>query len=106
MRCNLGYTLRYAKKMSLAAMAPRGSLASTQYCLANPGNEYLVYLPDGGEVTVDLSAASGTLAVEWMHPIEGTLTPGGTVVGGAKRAFRAPFGGDAVLHVGFSTHEE
>ena len=51
--------------MNLAAMTPRSTLASSRYCLADPGKEYLVYLPDGGEVTVDLSAASGSLAVEW-----------------------------------------
>src|SRR5262245_55206800 len=28
---------------------PHGELASTKYCLANPGQEYLVYLPEGGE---------------------------------------------------------
>lgn len=30
------------------------------YCPANPGNEYLIYLPAGGTVTVDLSAVNGT----------------------------------------------
>jgi hypothetical protein len=67
--------------MNLAAMTPRNDLSSTQYCLANPGKEYLVYLPDGGEVTVDPSAATGTLTVEWVHPVEGTVAPGGTTRG-------------------------
>jgi hypothetical protein len=83
--------------MNLADLTPRCELASTQYCLAHPGQEYLVYLPDGGEVTVDLSAAAGPLAVEWMPPVEGVLTPGGTAEGGAARTFTAPFAGDAVL---------
>jgi hypothetical protein len=95
----MGHTRTMADRMNLADMVPRNDLASTQYCLANPGKEYLVYLPDGGEVTVDLSAASGTLAVEWMHPVEGTITPGGTTTGGAKRVLKPPSGGDAVLHV-------
>lgn len=43
----MGYTLSYAMKMNLAAMAPRPDLCSTTYCLANPGFEYLVYLPFG-----------------------------------------------------------
>jgi len=80
-------------------MTPRNDLASTQYCLADPGKEYLVYLPEGGEVTVDLTAASGTLTVEWFNPGTGTATDGGTAPGGAKRAFKAPFGGHAVLYV-------
>ncbi len=64
----MGYTRDYADRMGLAATAPSTSLASTQYCLANPGKEYLVYLPDGGDVTVDLSAAAGRLNVEWFNP--------------------------------------
>jgi hypothetical protein len=95
----MGHTRTMADRLNLADMVPRNDLASTQYCLANPGKEYLVYLPDGGEVTVDLSAASGTLTVEWMHPVEGTITPGEAVAGGGKQAFSAPFGGDAVLHI-------
>src|SRR5262249_32990366 len=78
---------------------PAGELASTGYCLATPGREYLVYLPDGGDATVDISAAKGRLAVEWMHPITGKITNGGAMEGGAKRTLKAPFGGDAVLHL-------
>ena len=47
--------------MNLAEMVPHGELASTDYCLANPGQEYLVYLPEGGEVTVDLSGEHGRI---------------------------------------------
>ncbi len=95
----MGHTRAYAEKMNLAAMTPQGDLASTTYCLANPGQEYLVYSPGGGEVTLDLSAASGKLQVEWMHPIRGTITSGTVVSGGAKQSFVAPFRGDAVLYL-------
>jgi hypothetical protein len=56
-------------------------------------------LPEGGEVTVDPSAAEGGLAAEWMHPVEGSLTPGAGTQGGAKRTFQAPFAGDAVVRI-------
>ena len=94
----MGHTRRLAERMNLATMTPRNALASTRFCLANPGQEYLVYLPDGGEVTVDLTA-EGTFAVEWMHPVDGTMTPGEAALGGGNRAFKAPFNGDAVLHI-------
>jgi len=80
-------------------MVPHNDLATTRYCLANPGQEYLIYLPDGGEVKVDLTQAQGTLAVEWIHPVEGKTTPGEAVSGGEKRTFKAPFEGDAVLYL-------
>ena len=66
---------------------------------AHPGKEYLVYLPSGGTVTVDLSAAKGKLAFEWFNPTTGKTTKRGTTLGGARRQLRAPFKGDAVLHL-------
>ena len=98
----MGHVLRCARRMNLAAMTPQEKLASTGYCLANPakeGAEYLVYLPDGGRVTVDLSAAEGRLAVEWCEPKTGNVAAAAAVAGGAPREFSAPFSGDAVLHL-------
>ena len=43
-------------------MQPLPNRASTGYCLANPTGdhaEFLVYLPSGGNVTVDLSGGTG-----------------------------------------------
>lgn len=93
----MGQTRRLAAHVNLAAMTPHDELASTKYCLANPGVAYLVYLPQGGAVTVDLTAASGTLAAEWVNPLLGDITSGGTVSGGAKRELQAPAEGDWAL---------
>ncbi len=101
-RKNLGYALTYANRMNLVEMTPQPYLCSTGYCLANPiakGSEYLVYLPDGGSVNVDLSATSETLKVEWFNPDQGTKTAGGTTSSGGVKSFTAPFGGDAVLYI-------
>lgn len=99
LRANMGYTRAYAERMDLAAATPRGDLASSGYCLANPGSQYLVYLPDGGEVTVDISAADGGLAVEWLDPRTGQAVEGGLAEGGGPRRFSVPFEGDAVLYL-------
>ena len=99
LRLNLGYSLRYAKKMDLAKMTPRNDLASTQYCLANPGKEYLIYLPDGNKVTVDLSGEPGPFVVEWFNTRTGTAIDGGISAGNDKLEFTAPFDGDAVLYL-------
>lgn len=95
----MGQTLRYATRMNLATMTPRNDLASTKYCLAAPGSEYLVYLPTERGVTVDLSAVSGEVRVEWFDSREGIARSAGRVPGGGKREFRSPFDGDAVLHL-------
>jgi hypothetical protein len=95
----MGHARTCATRLDLAASRPAGELASTGYCLAVPGRQYLVYLPDGGAATVDLSGTRGKLSVEWIHPITGKITPGDAIEGGGQRTLKAPFTGDAVLFV-------
>ncbi len=99
-RNSLGHTRRLARQVDLASMLPRPKLASSGYCLAKatPADaEYLVYLPSGGDVTIDLSAASGKLAVEWVNGATGASSSAGAITGGAKQKLTAPFSGDAVV---------
>jgi hypothetical protein len=104
-RDNLGYVLRYSRRLNLARVTPRGSLCSTGHCLAQTpaaGAEYLAYAPSGGRFTVDLSAmpASRSLAVEWFNPATGETIPKDPVMAGSSsRAFTPPFEGDAVLYL-------
>jgi hypothetical protein len=95
----IGHTRTWASRMDLAAMTPSTDIASTGYCLANPGREYLVYLPEGDQVALTLPPAYGSLQVEWMHPVDGTIVPGGTLRAGARKYFAVPFVGPAVLYV-------
>jgi len=99
LRLNLGYALRYAKKVNLRLMVPRVDLASSQYCLADPGKEYLVYLPDGGKVTVMLPEESCNFVVEWFNPRTGMTTEVEKYTSQGKTDFIAPFSGDAVLYI-------
>jgi hypothetical protein len=86
--------------MDLAASTPRGDLSSTKYCLATPGKEYLVYMPNGGKATVDLRAVQGEVDVEWYLPTIDKLMKGAIPVkGGSYEVFEAPFETDAVLYL-------
>ena len=100
-RRSLGYTLRLARRVNLASMVPRKELASSGYCLAHASKsaaEYLVYLPEGGRVTVDLSQSAGEMKLAWLNPADGTVKHGSTARGGARREFLSPLAqGDAVL---------
>ena len=98
-RSAMGHTRRLSERVNVATLVPHPELASTRYCLARPGAEYVVFLPEGGEVRVDLSAAAGVMTVEWLHPIEGTSTPGESTEGGARRSLHVPFAGAAVVHL-------
>ncbi len=98
----MGLTAALARRVDMAGLAPASRLASTGYCMAGGvGVEarYLVYLPRGGSVTVDLSATAGHLEVTWIDPREGSLFRGAAIRGGASRSFSTPFEGDAVLYV-------
>jgi len=99
LRRAMGVSRHLADRVDLVAMTPHGELATSGYCLANPANEYLVYLPKGGEITVDLSEATGQFQVEWVHPVEGMVIPATAISGGAKRTLQAPFPGEAVAHL-------
>lgn len=99
---NLGYVLHYANRIDLNALTPRPDLCSTGYCLANPMDEnaeYLVYLPDGDSVVMDLSGSPSDLSVEWFSPDTGTMVNDMNVVGGGVHTFTSPFFGDAVLFI-------
>ncbi len=63
------------------------------YCLAQPGRQYAVYFPDGGDVSLDLSAAQGTLQLRWYDIGAGRWREGEGVEGGRKVALTAPAGG-------------
>lgn len=66
---------------------------NSKYCLAKPGELYLVYLPSGGTTEIDLSDAAGTLTIKWFNPREGgdpSIQGPDTVIGGGKGILTAP----------------
>jgi hypothetical protein len=98
-RDSMGYALKYSQLVDLSSMSPSSESCSSGYCLINPGREYLVYLPTGGTVRVDLSAASGSFVASWFSPLTGRTTSGGTVSAGIPILFTSPIDGDAVLYL-------
>lgn len=88
-----------ARRCDLARMAPRGDLASTGFCLADPGRRYLVYAPDEAEIVVDLSAAVEPLHTSWIHPTTGTIERSADAAPGGARRFRSPLHSDSVLEL-------
>ena len=111
-RKNIGYTRRYAEKINLNKMLPHGELSTSGYCLANPLEEYLVYLPEGGTVGMDLGHGGKRLFnVEWFNPATGGAITGKPIeiqpYSGNEYMgfdplgyeFTAPFDGDAVLYL-------
>jgi len=96
-RVSLGYTRMLADRMDLLSMLPLPDLASSTYCLANRGSEYLVYLPDGNEVVVNLEDAPGSFQAEWFNPNTGEFTQSGSIEGGGKVSLKSPYEGIGVM---------
>ena len=66
---------------------------NSRYCLARPGELYLVYLPHGGSADLDLTLATGRFDVSWFNPRSGgPLRPGSvrTLKGGGSSSLGAP----------------
>ena len=74
-------------------MEPRDDLVSKgAYCLAEPGQQHLVYLPSGGQVDVKL--ADGTYQARWFNPRSGHWTTIGTASGTKWTSPKSPGDGD------------
>jgi hypothetical protein len=74
-----------------------GNLKHTNehYCFAKPDEIYLVYLPAGGTVELDLSTAAGMYSLDWFNPREGgALQRASDRRGGEKAALSAPSADD------------
>jgi hypothetical protein len=100
-RAAMAQTRTYAERVDLAAMEPRPELASTGFCLADDGDEYIVYAPRAGEpFELDLFRAGGRrFAVEWFDVASAARREGTKVAGGGKATLTPPFAGPAVAYL-------
>ena len=81
-------------------MEAKPDLASSTYCLANKGKEYLVYLPDSLEVEINLDEVQALFSVEWFNPETGEFRNADPIEGGSEVRLRSPFDAiGAVLHL-------
>jgi hypothetical protein len=95
----MGQTRRFAERIDLGRMVPQPASASTRFCLASPGLEYMIYQPKAGEsFTVDLKA--GTYRYEWFDPTTGAAGENGFVeASGGEQRFQSKLENDSVLYL-------
>jgi hypothetical protein len=67
----------FHKYLPFYQMSPKDSLVSRGWCLAKPGEVYVVYLPEGGSTEIDL--AEGSYTVQWYNPRTGGKLKDGSV---------------------------
>lgn len=99
-RQSMGQTRVWAQRINLANMVPHSELSSTRYCLADEGNEYLVYFPESVEGKIDLRNAKGEYSVEWFIPLMNrTVKVPVMLSGGDYLEVEPPTSLDAVLYL-------
>jgi hypothetical protein len=109
---SMGYLAHFFKKTEWWKMAPHAELVleypENKYCLASPGQEYVVYVRWGGTFKLDLKTTSEKDSFEyyWFDPGTGKSLSPKVVKGGTEVFFSAPGGypgnvdfHDWVLHV-------
>ncbi len=98
-RRSMGDARRWSLRVDLAAMAPHAELASSRYCLANPGKELLVYLP-AGQKRLSVNLPAGRYKATWFDPASGReQRPKRFEHAGGTCELASPYAADAVLHI-------
>ncbi len=100
-RYNVRATNTYAGRFNnLAAMIPQSNLASTSYCLADAGNEYIVFQPDSSSSFTVYGLIPGRqYSYEWFNTSTYSVTGTGNVTpSGSSYSFTPSYTG-AVLYL-------
>lgn len=98
-RVAMGQTRAFAQRIDLTHMVPYPEISSTRYCLANPGEEYLVYQAESGQFKLRLFGVTGPFRVEWFIPCTGETIPGRSFIDGSAIDFTPPCSGEIVLYL-------
>ena len=98
-RCNVGQTVEYAKKLDLANATPREGLASTGFCLAKPGCQYVVYQPDAVPFTVSGLRVGNSYYYQWYNTEQHRLVASGWIRPPASKQSFRPAGKGSVLYL-------
>lgn len=86
----LGYLYDFFAALPFSKMQPFGGVKGEAVALAEPGRTYVVYLPQGGKATVDLSGARGPLSARWFNPRDEKWGALFGAAGGGQVGFQAP----------------
>jgi hypothetical protein len=96
---DLARARKYIDDLSFWEMRPKNDqlLSGDGYVFTQMGETYLVYLPGGGSISLDLSGSENVFDAEWFNPRSGAIQSIDYVSGGASHGFSAPDSLDWVL---------
>ena len=80
-----GYVKKFAdffSKTQYWLLEPDNSLVSSGYCLANPGEEYIVYMDQAAPFKLSLSGLTQPMQAVWFQPLSGVCLEAGKLGNG------------------------
>jgi hypothetical protein len=96
----MGLARRLSERIDLVSTKPRRDLSSTEYCLADPGRQYLAYQPEEGQRSFALTLTPGKYAVQWINPSNGkTLKSDDYHANTDTSTFISPVNGSVILYL-------
>ncbi len=96
----LGALHDFFAALPFARMQPFTNVTADAVALADPKKVFVIYLPHGGETTVDLSTIRGPFTARWFNPRAGTFgEPVGMMQTSPRQKFKAPDTNDWALLV-------
>ncbi|WP_404425889.1 DUF6298 domain-containing protein [Nibricoccus sp. IMCC34717] len=99
LRKTLGGIQAVAQKIDLLRLKPESRLSTSPFCLAQRAVEYVIYLPQGGDVTVNLGpVGKGKFKVTWFMPtLDRWLEAPEDAPANGFGVFTSPFTGPSIL---------
>lgn len=76
-QCRHALNFFKGQKVPFWTMEPNDGIVSKGYCLAAPGEVYVLFIPEGG--TADLQLTDGSYSVSWFDPRNGGEMQNGSV---------------------------
>lgn len=69
------------------------------YCFGKVGETYLIYFPEGGTESIDLSSVGGEFSATWIDPRTGELIFDQNIIADGSSTFSTPKEGDWLLQI-------
>ena len=88
------------QSMQYWKMNPHNELVSGSleaYCLAEPGAQYMVYIPNGGIIKLNLEQVPGLFELKWLDPLTGNYSKPTALSGEKMQSFILEDGLERVL---------
>ncbi len=75
------YAVEFIRDLPFVRMSHHDELTSAEddYCLAEPGTVYAIYLPSGGSTDLDLGNSTDNFRIRWLNPRAGGPLQMGTL---------------------------